>query len=78
MAFPLIPVAVALGVGLTAGGGGGFAGGVAYADGIEKTGEALEKATEPAKHASNAIMSLSACVAICALCYAGLKISGKG
>lgn len=77
MAFPLIPVAVGAGIAALAG-GGGFAGGVAYSDGIEKTGEALEKAAEPAKHASNAIMSLSACVAICALCYAGLKISGKG
>lgn len=73
MVFPLIPVAVGI---LSA--GAGVAGTVYYTDAVEKTGEALEKAAEPAKHASNAIMSISACVAICALCYAGLKISGKG
>ena len=72
MAFPLIPIAVGL---LSV--GAGVAGTVYYTDAVEKTGEALEKATEPAKHASNAIISLSACVAICALCYVGLRFSGK-
>ena len=63
----------------TVGGVGiGSAGTAYYTDAVEKTGETLEKAAEPAKHASNAIMSLSACVAICVICYAGLKISGKG
>lgn len=73
MPFPLIPVAVGI---LSA--GAGVAAGVAYSDGVEKTTEAIKAVKAPAEHGAKAVVAISACVAICALCYAGLKFAGKG